>query len=78
MILWGIKSKNTYTEKLVDGEEKAMKMINTSECEKCSFGTIDDTNKGRIIVHCNSKNKDYVYGACIPCEEGNKNGKHKN
>jgi len=54
-----------------------MKMINTSECEKCEYGTIDDTNKGRIIVHCSSKNKDYIYGACIPCEEGHKNGRSK-
>lgn len=52
-----------------------MRMINTSECEKCEHGEIDDVNKGRIIVHCKSKNKDYLYGACIPCEKGNANGR---
>lgn len=54
-----------------------MKMINTSECEKCEYGTIDDADKRRIIVHCSSKNKDYLYGACIPCEEGNIGRKQK-
>lgn len=29
-----------------------MKMINTSECEKCKHGTVDDTNKARVKVHC--------------------------
>ena len=35
-----------------------MKMINTSECEKCKHGTVDDTNKARVKVHCDIKNKD--------------------
>lgn len=55
-----------------------MKMINTSECEKCANCVINDTNKARIIVHCKAKNKDYIYGACIPCEEKvSKNGRIK-
>ena len=32
-------------------------------------GTVDDTNKARVKVHCDIKNKDYIYGACIPCED---------
>lgn len=45
-----------------------MKMINTSECEECRFGTVDDSNKARVVVYCNYKNKKYYYGQCIPCE----------
>ena len=54
-----------------------MKMINTSECEKCKHGTVDDTNKARVKVHCDIKNKDYIYGACIPCEDKEKSLKRK-
>lgn len=46
-----------------------MKMITTSECEKCEYGKVDASNKAKVIVHCSAKNKDYVYGARIPCEE---------
>jgi hypothetical protein len=54
-----------------------MKMINTSECENCEYGTIDDTCKSRIIVHCAARDKDYIYGACIPCEDGRKKNGRK-
>lgn len=61
---------SNYLRKVIQPEsEKNMKMINTSECEKCEHGKVDDSNKARIIVHCNVKDKDYIYGACIPCEE---------
>ena len=43
-------------------------MINTDECEKCKHGTIDDSNKARVMVICKIKNKKYYYGQCIPCE----------
>lgn len=46
-----------------------MKMINTSECEQCEYGKVDDSDKARIKVHCDVKGKDYFYGACIPCED---------
>lgn len=44
------------------------KTIITSECEFCKYGTVDDTNKVRVMVHCGYKNKDYFYGQCVPCE----------
>lgn len=43
-------------------------IIITSQCESCKYGTIDDSNKARIKVICNYKNKTYYYGACIPCD----------
>lgn len=45
-----------------------MNMIITSECEECMYGSIDETNKAKIIVHCSCKEKDYIFGQCIPCE----------
>ncbi len=45
-----------------------MKMINTNECEYCQYGTIDDSNKAKIIVYCAIKQKHYLYGRCIPCD----------
>lgn len=38
------------------------------DCEKCSFGTIEDTNKARVKVYCTQREKWYWYGTCIPCE----------
>ena len=43
-------------------------VILTSQCEKCKYGSIDDSNKARIKVYCSYKEKSYFYGACIPCE----------
>ena len=47
-------------------------MIITSQCETCTHGTIDETNKARIKVHCAAKDKTYCYGQCIPCDYYNK------
>ena len=49
-----------------------MQMINTSECEFCKHGTLDESNKAKIIVECAIKNKKYIYGQCIPCENKEK------
>lgn len=43
-------------------------IIITSQCESCKYSAIDDSNKARIKVICNYKNKTYYYGACIPCD----------
>lgn len=45
-----------------------MKMILTSECEKCNFGVIDDSDKAVVKVKCAQKDKEYYYGQCIPCD----------
>ena len=42
-------------------------VIITSICEKCRYGTIHDENKARIKVWCSYKEREYFYGACIPC-----------
>lgn len=43
-------------------------MIITSECEKCIHSKIDETDKARVKVYCEMKNKTYYWGQCIPCE----------
>lgn len=45
-----------------------MKMIITSECEKCIYAIIDDSMKAKIRGHCKYKNKKYYWGQCVPCE----------
>lgn len=54
-----------------------MKTINTSECENCRFGEIDEKDKRRIMVHCSAKNRDYLYGSRIPCDSMEKHGHKK-
>lgn len=46
-----------------------MGVIITSQCEKCRHGTIDETNKARIKVHCSARDKTYCYGQCIQCDD---------
>lgn len=45
-----------------------MNMILTSECEKCDYGIIDDSNKARVKVKCIKKDKEYYYGQYVPCD----------
>ena len=32
------------------------------------YGNVDDTDKAKIKVYCSHKDKEYYYGACIPCD----------
>lgn len=48
------------------------KVILTSECETCRYGSIDDSNKARVKVHCSYKGKTYFYGQCVPCDNHEK------
>ena len=51
------------------------KIINTSQCEKCESGSVDDTNKARIKVTSSSTGKTYYYGQCIQCDGYKKRNK---
>ena len=46
-----------------------MKVNNSTKCEKCIYGSIDDSNKAKVIVRCSKKNKEYFYGQRINCED---------
>lgn len=45
-----------------------MATIITSECVKCPHGTLNDSIKSRVKIHCDYKNKDYYYGQYVPCD----------
>ena len=45
-----------------------MSLIKTSECRKCTHSHIDDTNKAKVIVHCDASGKEYIYGQYVECE----------
>lgn len=53
-----------------------MQMILTSECEKCKYGTVDNSDRAKVKVYCSYKEKFYYYGQCIPCDN-KKNIKEK-
>ena len=50
-------------------------VIITSECEFCQYGTIDDTDKARVMVHCDYRDKEYYFGQCVPCDDMKKKEK---
>ena len=39
------------------------------ECEECRFATIDDSDKAKIVVYCGARDKFYIWGQCIPCDD---------
>lgn len=44
------------------------------DCENCIYGTIDETDKARVKVYCQYKDKSYYFGQCIPCDNKTKRG----
>ena len=44
------------------------------DCENCIYSTIDETDKARVRVYCQYKDKTYYFGQCIPCENKIKRG----
>ena len=52
-----------------------MSLIKTSECVKCTYSTIDDTNKAKVIIHCKAKGKEFIYGQYVECDAKKRNKK---
>ncbi len=44
-------------------------IIAGQDCSNCQYAMIDDTDKARVRVHCDARDKQYYYGQCIPCED---------
>ena len=38
-------------------------------CENCRYSTTIEESKSKIIVHCAARNKDYLWGQCVPCND---------
>ena len=43
--------------------------INTKDCEKCKYCTLDESNKAIIKIICSMHNKEYNYGQRIECDD---------
>ncbi len=43
-------------------------MILTSECEQCIHSIVNDSDKAKVKIYCDIKDKTYYWGQCIPCE----------
>lgn len=53
------------------------KVICTSECPECIYCTLDESDKRKVMVICGKKEKSYIYGQNIPCDEKVKREKVK-
>lgn len=42
--------------------------IDESTCEQCKYGTVDESDKSKVMVYCAIKEKWYIYGKCIACD----------
>ncbi len=52
------------------GEGIKMKMITVGEeCKNCIHSIIDESDKSMIFVECNARNKTYLWGQRVPCED---------
>lgn len=40
-----------------------------NDCEKCKYCTIEEESKARVYVYCEAREKKYIYGQCIPCDD---------
>ena len=43
-------------------------IIAGEDCEDCIHSLLDESNKAKIMVKCDIKNREYIWGTCIPCE----------
>lgn len=44
------------------------KTINTRVCKKCSYCVFDDSDKSKVTIYCEMKEKKFIYGQRIVCE----------
>ena len=55
-----------------------MPMIITSECENCINGSVNDSDKAKVMVFCSAKDKTYYYGQCVLCNDKKRRGNEIN
>lgn len=53
-------------------------VIAGKECEKCEYGILYQDNRNRLKVYCDRKDREYFYGARIPCEDFSANESDSN
>ena len=42
------------------------------DCVDCVYSSVDDTNKARIKVYCDARDRSYWWGQNIPCDDKKK------
>lgn len=50
-----------------------MTICTSKECPKCQFCTLDESDKCKIKIICSARNKEFIFGQRIDCEEMIKN-----
>lgn len=45
-----------------------MTIDNTSQCSKCKFCTLDESNSAKILVYCRIDDKYRIWGAHLECD----------
>ena len=48
-------------------------IIAGKDCENCVYASIDETDKSRIRVYCDARDKQYYWGQNIQCDDKKKN-----
>lgn len=43
--------------------------INTKDCEKCKYCTLNESNKASIKIICSAHEKEYHYGQRLECND---------
>ena len=46
-----------------------MIIIAGKDCEDCECAILDESNKAKIMVYCEVRNRWYIFGACISCDD---------
>lgn len=43
--------------------------MTTDECANCRYAIINEENKARVTVECSRREKTYLWGQYVPCED---------
>ena len=43
--------------------------MTTDECVNCKYAIINEENKARVTVECSRREKTYLWGQYVPCED---------
>lgn len=47
-------------------------IIAGKDCAECIYANIDESDKAKLTTYCAYKNKNYIWGQCIPCDNKTK------
>jgi len=44
-------------------------IIAGKDCDKCQYSLINDSSKSKVVIYCKARDKTYIWGQSIPCED---------